>query len=212
VDVPDRGSSDGDVTPSAQTLSRWGGQYSANLVLALPFGIVAVIEILVMRGPERIAVVAGTAVLVAFMYAMYRRLIHKRPGALWSGFGDLKLRDLQAAGLADSIKTKSKMRFNFWTQGGGDLGGRLEVRQEGLRMTLGMLSRLAGVRGFVVLPWDRIKHIEVGHIPGTVDRGKTGGITIELQTGNRLDGQFVGSRDDLIRALPKLPVEQPDEG
>jgi hypothetical protein len=86
------------------------------------------------------------------------------------------------------------------------IGGRIEVLPLGLNLTFGFLARVAGVRGAFLIPWDSVRRIEVGKVPGIIFRSSGGGFSVELTNGHRLDGQFTGSKQELLDALSLRPM------
>jgi len=115
--------------------------------------------------------------------------------------GTLNASEIKRAALTSHLTFGSALRLNLWTQWRGTVGGRMEVLPEGLRWDMRITAWLAGVTGFVVIPWEQVTDVRVGHIPGTVNRRTGGGYTVTLTSGVRLEGQFLGNRDLLVTAL-----------
>jgi hypothetical protein len=114
--------------------------------------------------------------------------------------------DLVRAGIVGEIHIKSDRRLKFWTLGLGSLGGRLEVNAGGMRLRLGIISRLGGASGSTVVPWCDIRDIQVGDVPGMINRGVGGGIRIILKSGEAVDGTFLGARSALLSVLAESPL------
>lgn len=196
---------------STETKSRWRERQGVVLRIGL-VGAVSALLIGLTRG-DRAMFGWLIVMLVAFYagllgYYWYRRSPSTRPsGATWAGMGSIRLHDARAAGVANGLTVKSERRLRFWTRGLEAVGGRLEVRPDGLQWTEGRLARLLGVRGQIQLPWNAIENIEVGDVPGTLVR-VGGGIAIRLRSGRTFDLQFLGSREQLVEALAASPISR----
>jgi len=194
--------------PSNETTGRWRTRQRALLVSVALIGIVTIVRAI--TDPTASVVVGATVfVMIAWIlgYTFYRRSpSHLPQGSWWAGSGSLSLMALREAGLAGDIHVKSERRMRFWTQGREVVGGRLEVLPEGLRLQMRFLSRMIGVTGSVLIPWASVEDIQVGDVPGKVNRGLGGGFAVTLKTGGVLDGQFLGPRPALLAALKQSPL------
>ena len=140
-----------------------------------------------------------------FGYPRYRRA-HIPKGASWVGYGSVRMSDLVRAGIVGDIHVKSERRLKFWTLGLGSLGGQLLVTADGIRLRLGIVSRLGGAAGSTLVPWQDIRDIQVGNVPGMINRGVGGGISIVLKSGASVDGTFIGTRSTLLSGLAVSPL------
>ena len=194
--------------PSNETTARWRIRQRALLVSVSLIGVVTVVRAI--TDPKASVVVVATVfVMIAWIlgYTFYRRSpTHLPQGSWWAGSGSLSLIALRQAGLAGGIHVKSERRLRFWTQGRAVVGGRLEVVPDGLHLQMRFLSRLIGVTGSVLIPWASIHDVQVGDIPGKINRGLGGGFAVTLKAGGVLDGQFLGPRPALLTALKRSPL------
>lgn len=195
---------------SGKTTARWRRRQRHLLLFSIPFAIIVVIEVLSVRGgwletALGITVALACAIIVGYI-AIWAAQHGRTQGSKWSGYGYLDFFVLRDAGLSDAAACKSDRRLRLWTLGRGVVGGRMDVRAEGLSWRFGALARIAGVRGMTLLPWNTLRDIEIGKVPGTVIRGSGGGISMELANGTILDGQFFGSREELLRVLGESPL------
>jgi len=192
----------------ATTRKRWRQRQAPMLVLGFVAGTVTVINA-VSAHNGALWVLLGIVLLTVagwvFGYPRYRSS-HLPTGALWAGYASVRLSDLTQAGLVGDIHVRSDRRLKSWTLGLGSLGGRLEVTAGGMRLRLGIVSRFAGATGSTVVPWPDIREIQVGDVPGMINRGVGGGIRIVLQSGAAVDGTFLGTRAALLLALAGSPL------
>jgi hypothetical protein len=196
--------------PSLSTISRWKSKQRQLLMASFPFVGVIVIEIIAVRGERLPLVVLLTlAVLLMFLLVLssVRRLGRRgHKNVAWKGNGFVNASELRKSGLDQNVEYGSERRLRYWTQGRGMIGGRIEVLPLGLNLTFGFLARVAGVRGAFLIPWDFVRSIEVGKVPGILLKSSGGGFTVELTNGHRLDGQFTGSKQELLDALSLSPI------
>lgn len=189
---------------------RWRRRRLGTLLASATFLILVLIELFSIHGTVlRIVAVVATGVFCStvFAYLVYMSSSHRlAPGIEWAGYGHLSLFALREANLDHEVKSASDRRLRFWTQNRGAVGGRMEVRASGLGWSIGRISRLAGVSGEVFIPWSSVQRVEVGKVPGTIVRKAGGGISITLENGHRLDGQFIGAKGDLMKVLDDLHV------
>lgn len=201
--------------PTDETTRRWKRGQRKLLVFTLPFAALVVLEIASFRGAGRLwslAVTVFVAVALAAFLRSVGHLHHASDEILWSGYGYLSYFALRKAGLSESVTCSSEGRLRLWTAGRGVVGGRLEVRSDGLGWTFGFLARLAGVVGATSVPWTMIRNIQVGHVPGTLTRRSGGGISITLKEGGIIDGQFIGPSKELIQILSESPLARDPDG
>jgi hypothetical protein len=195
---------------SERTTSRWRNDQKWLLLRTLPFGGVILIEVFASSGRLRLLILSCTFLAFCFTIfglILFNRRMRGRPmGNGWSGYGYVSAFALRKAGIAGSIEFKSEGRLRYWTQGRGMIGGRMGLDASGLQLSFGMLSRVAGVKGEVCIPWNSIRNVEVGKVPGVLFGGSGGGISIDLISGYRLDGRFVGSSEKLLLALSASPL------
>ena len=192
----------------ASTRKRWGQRQAPLLVLGLFAGAATIVNVVSAHSPALWAFVGILLLAIpgwVIGYPRYRRL-HLPTGALWAGYGSVRMSDLVRAGIFDDIHVKSDRRLKFWTLGLGSLGGRLEVTADGMRLRLGIIARLGGAAGSTLVPWQDIREIQVGDVPGMINRGVGGGIRIILKSGAAVDGTFLGVRSALLSALAESPL------
>ena len=195
---------------SEATRSRWGRRQKAVRLAAIPFGLIVVIRLATSPGLSMsivLLVTLAVIVIATTAYCLYRRDPHRFPeGSLWAGTGTLITDAVRDAHLDQNMTFKSNFRLKYWTQGRRVLSARLRVLPEGLRWDFALTARLAGVRGFVAVAWEDIAGVEIGDVPGVLNKGLGGGYTVRLSRGVNLDGAFVGSRVLLLEALERSPV------
>jgi hypothetical protein len=190
--------------PSDETRQRWGAAQRVTLGLGLAAG-AGVVGRIVSNGLHSdvalsaLVAVGGVCVGLGAYFANRRRPGYKSNGALWAGMSSLRVAEIRSAGLAEGLRIKDR-RVRFWTRGSGAVSTRFEVREEGLSWRLGAFARFVGARGQIQLPWSRVKRVEIGDVPGTI-HGLGGGISVILDNGKTLDGQFLGSKSELRDAL-----------
>jgi hypothetical protein len=192
---------------SDETRRRWWARRRLSLGLALAACAVFVPVIASSGMQSRMTVgvaIVGNWVALAGWYSVNRRRPgYSSQGALWAGLGSVHVGDIRSAGLTEGLRMKDR-RLRFMTFDSGMVNALMEVREEGLSWEFGRLARFVGMRGRIRLPWSRVGHVEIGHVPGTI-RGIGGGISITLDNSKTLDGQFVGSQRALRDALARSP-------
>ena len=174
---------------------------------------VVLVELFSIHGavPRIVAVVAtGVFCSTVFAYLVYMNSSH-RLAQTSNGLGTQKrLFALKGGNLDHEVRSASDHDFGAGYKIGVPRVGRMEVRVSGW-VGRGPYSRLAGVSGEVFIPWSSVQRVEVGKVPGTIVRKSGGGISITLENGHRLDGQFIGAKGDLIKVLDDLHVNgEPD--
>jgi hypothetical protein len=195
---------------SGETRARWGKRQKALRLATIPFGLIVVLRLVTSKGNVfAITLVATVVVMVVAtaIYVFYRGSADRFPkGSLWAGTGTLRLDAIERANFQGNIRFKSKLRLNFWTQWRREVGARLQVVPDGLRWNFRLVAWLAGVRGFVFIPWSDVDRVQIGDVPGALNKGLGGGYNVQLKTGIELDGTFVGSRSLLLSALEQTPL------
>jgi hypothetical protein len=86
-------------------------------------------------------------------------------------------------------------------------GGKLVIRQDGLRWRAGSIATpRCEISGHFFLPWSVIASVDVSDIPHSIDA--LGGAVTVFFTGDRgkLYGEFLGSRTKLLAALASTPL------
>ena len=197
-------STERDFPPSGETTARWSRRQKTLMVVPVLLGLLALVRIAVAKGSGIGPVLISIVVLFALVgaYVMYRRSPRFFPsGALWAGMGTLQADALRGSKFDGSIAFKSNARLNYWTGGRQIVSARMEVRDEGLRWDMRIQGHLVGATGFVAIPWQQTQDVQVGDVPGLLNRGLGGGYTVTLKNGTNLDGQFLGSRKLLLKAL-----------
>jgi len=195
---------------SPETEQRWGA--ARRVTVGLGASAAAFVAVRIVRGgglrsEAAVSAAVGlvaTLVWVAAYYVYQRRPGYLSDGALWAGMASLTVFEIRSSGLAEGLRIRDR-RVTRLTRRVGAVAARLEVRVEGLVWTFGTFARLVGVRGQIRVPWSGIKHVEVGDVPGTIHR-MGGGISVVLDNGQTLDGEFFGSRDELSAALERSPL------
>jgi hypothetical protein len=195
---------------SSAARSRWGKRQKALRLATIPFGLIVVLRLVTAKGNLLAITLVATVVamvVVTGIYVCYRGSAERFPkGSLWAGTGTLSFDAVERAKIGGNIRFKSKLRLNFWTQSRRELGARLQVLPDGLRWDFRLVAWLAGVRGFVFVPWGDVDGVQIGDVPGVLNKGLGGGYTVQLKTGIELDGTFVGSRGLLLTALEQTPL------
>jgi hypothetical protein len=124
---------------------------------------------------------------------------------LWSGYVAFDEGDFEdRSRFPDITRTDKPSRGRK-----GLTGGRLHMEADGLHWKAGSL-RTPGSQldGTFYLPWSVIESFQVARIPYTLPVG--GAVTISLQGGSHLYGEYQGSQKRLIRAIKESPAELTD--
>jgi len=192
----------------ASTKKRWRKRQAPMLVLGLFAGAAVIVNVVSVRSPALWVLVGILLVVIPGWVLGYPRYRRSRlpPEVLWAGYGSVRMSDLVEAGILGDIHVKSDRRLKSWTLGLGSLGGRLEITAEGMRLRLGSVSRLGGAAGATIVPWQDIRDIQVGDVPGMINRGVGGGIRIIVKSGAAVDGTFLGAKSALLSALAESPL------
>lgn len=194
---------------TTDTSQRWRRRKAPTWTLALVLVLFAVLNAW-RRHSAGLAVTYGVVAVVifgaAFGYTRYRRVAALPAGVMWHGGASLYLADLQRAGFAGSIRFTSQRRYRVMTMGVGGVSGRFELTKDGISFQAARLARFVGVQGAALIPWTALQDVQIGNDPGSINKGLGGAFCLVLKSGDRIDGTFLGPRDELISALAQAPL------
>jgi hypothetical protein len=121
--------------------------------------------------------------------------------ALWSGDVTVRVADLLACPLLDTVTVKRPDRARRHPERG--VPGDLVIGPDTLTWTANQAAGMAGVTGSVALPWTSVVSARAAVIPASTPG--SGAIALTFADGSKLDLACAGNYRGLRSALTRLP-------